>query len=761
MMKKYILWPLMILLFMIFHASSCQRDNSSSAQSQAIQNLRAFAKLYGYIKYFHPSDEASLIDWDAFAVYGVGKIKQAKNIKELKAGLEELFLPIAPTIQVYFSGQEPEDPLKHLPKDTAGMKVVAWQHKGVGFGKMISVYASIRLSRENVIVSGGPGFGTVTQGIEAGPFQGKEVRLRARVKTRVKGSGNQGQLWLRVDREAGQRGFFDNMADRPITSKEWQEYEIRGRIDEDAVQVFFGCFLHGLGRVWVDDIQLSVKDGKDGWDTVSIHNPGFEEEGKAHNPIGWSFTPSGYSIKVTDEHQFKGEKCLMIESKRSVFKGHLFDEKPQIGEVIVKDLGAGLSSQIPLALYSDENRTLGMSVEHSFDKFSGELAEINLDKLTAAEENLRLADVVIAWNVFQHFYPYFDVVDVDWDEVLTSTLQDALDDETEKDFLMTMKKMVAKLHDGHGNVYHQLERNLAGLPCLVDWVENEVLITASKEPDRFRKGDIVLEIDGKKAKQALLDDEEYISGSPQWRRSKALRRFGYGRQGSTAKLKIKRNDQILDVEAIRNFKEQIDEEKKPPIEKIEGNIYYVDLSRATMSEISEKIEDIARARGVIFDLRGYPNSNHGIICHLLEKKDTSNAWMKVPLIIYPDQEKIVGYEEHGWRLLPKKPHIQGQVVFLTDGRAISYAESFMSFIEHYKLGEIVGQPTAGTNGNVNHFTLPGGFRVTWTGMRVVKHDGSQHHLIGILPTVPAERTIRGVTEGRDEYLEKALVIINK
>lgn len=98
---------------------------------------------------------------------------------------------------------------------------------------------------------------------------------------------------------------------------------------------------------------------------------------------------------------------------------------------------------------------------------------------------------------------------------------------------------------------------------------------------------------------------------------------------------------------------------------------------------------------------------------------------------------------------------------MTDTRAISAAESFMSFIEHYKLAEIVGQPTAGTNGNVNDFGLPGGFWIVWTGMRVVKHDGSQHHLIGIQPTVPVKRTIKGVIEGRDEFPEKALEIINQ
>jgi C-terminal processing protease CtpA/Prc len=97
---------------------------------------------------------------------------------------------------------------------------------------------------------------------------------------------------------------------------------------------------------------------------------------------------------------------------------------------------------------------------------------------------------------------------------------------------------------------------------------------------------------------------------------------------------------------------------------------------------------------------------------------------------------------------------------MTDGRAISYAETYLGIIEHYKLAEIVGGPTAGTNGNVNPFSLPGGYQVTWTGMKVLKHDGSRHHGVGIQPTVPASRTIRGITAGRDEVLERAVAVVS-
>jgi C-terminal processing protease CtpA/Prc len=85
----------------------------------------------------------------------------------------------------------------------------------------------------------------------------------------------------------------------------------------------------------------------------------------------------------------------------------------------------------------------------------------------------------------------------------------------------------------------------------------------------------------------------------------------------------------------------------------------------------------------------------------------------------------------------------------------------MGMVEHYHLGEIVGGPTAGTNGNVNVQDLPGGYRVRWTGMKVLKHDGSRHHGVGIQPTVPVSRTLKGIAEGRDELLEKAIEVVNQ
>ena len=114
-----------------------------------------------------------------------------------------------------------------------------------------------------------------------------------------------------------------------------------------------------------------------------------------------------------------------------------------------------------------------------------------------------------------------------------------------------------------------------------------------------------------------------------------------------------------------------------------------------------------------------------------------------------------------WNLPPKEPYLGAKRVFLTNGGAISYAESTMGIVENYKLGEILGETTAGTNGNVNPFILPGGYSVTWTGMKVLKHDGSQHHGVGIRPTIPVSRTQAGVAAGRDEILERGVAVLKR
>lgn len=90
--KSFILFVLFIFVLSFFSFAA------DPAEEQVIRNLRAFSKLYSYVRFFHPVDEAAAIDWEQFAIYGARKVKNAVDSSQLKAVLEELFLPLAPTL---------------------------------------------------------------------------------------------------------------------------------------------------------------------------------------------------------------------------------------------------------------------------------------------------------------------------------------------------------------------------------------------------------------------------------------------------------------------------------------------------------------------------------------------------------------------------------------------------------------------------------------------------------------------------------------
>jgi C-terminal processing protease CtpA/Prc len=279
-------------------------------------------------------------------------------------------------------------------------------------------------------------------------------------------------------------------------------------------------------------------------------------------------------------------------------------------------------------------------------------------------------------------------------------------------------------------------------------------------------GDAVIAIDGKPIAKAIAERESLISGAtPQWIRHRALAEFAMGNNSQPLELEIepwanlgtrrtislKRDTQIGTIQDPRPSK----------IKELEPGIFYLDMDLIEDSDFADALSKLADAKGIVFDMRGYPRLNPlNFFSHFSEKAMTSAQW-HIPVITVPDHKEMKFQRGVEWPISPAAPYIKAKKAFITDGRAISFAESCMGIVEYYKLGEIVGGPTAGTNGNINPFTLPGGYTIVWTGMKVLKQDGAQHHGIGILPTIPASRTRAGIAAGRDELLERAVQAVKQ
>ncbi|MNL65656.1 Peptidase family S41 [compost metagenome] len=71
---------------------------------------------------------------------------------------------------------------------------------------------------------------------------------------------------------------------------------------------------------------------------------------------------------------------------------------------------------------------------------------------------------------------------------------------------------------------------------------------------------------------------------------------------------------------------------------------------------------------------------------------------------------------------------------------------------------IVGSQTAGTDGNAIDIDFKK-FHTRYTGMGVYYPDGRETQRIGIIPDIEIKPTIKGIQEGKDEVLERALLFV--
>jgi C-terminal processing protease CtpA/Prc len=69
---------------------------------------------------------------------------------------------------------------------------------------------------------------------------------------------------------------------------------------------------------------------------------------------------------------------------------------------------------------------------------------------------------------------------------------------------------------------------------------------------------------------------------------------------------------------------------------------------------------------------------------------------------------------------------------------------------------VIGSTTAGADGNVSQFSLPGGLNTMISGLGIFYPDRKPTQRVGIIPDVPMTPTIAGIRAGQDELLEEAL-----
>lgn len=424
------------------------------------------------------------------------------------------------------------------------------------------------------------------------------------------------------------------------------------------------------------------------------------------------------------------------------------------------NLGCGITALVPLSLYVDKQGTLPYQITNS------EYIAPTFTFTPTNEREKRIAVVALSWNILQHFYPYFSETNNNWLITLRTALLgvDAVKDEEE--FMQVLQKMMADLKDGHGRVYTEFppSTNIYRPPFGWEWVENKLVITfVDEEFDAYlRPGDSVIKINGKNTKAVLEAQKELISGATQqWITFRSVQDLLMGPSNSTISLTTQtpfgiRNTSSFTRTVYMGLNPFLFTELRPEVvTEVQDKIWYVDLTRITDTQFISTLSDLEEAKGIVFDMRGYPFlAPSDFIGHLI---DQEALWplIRIPIITNPDS-KFSFYDEIIQKIEPRTPRLTSNIVFLADGRVISYAESIMQTIKFNQIGKIIGTPTAGTNGNIAVFTLFEKYTFQFTGMEVLNSDRSPHHGIGVEPNITALRTLKGIRGGQDELLTQAI-----
>lgn len=387
-----------------------------------------------------------------------------------------------------------------------------------------------------------------------------------------------------------------------------------------------------------------------------------------------------------------------------------------------------------------------------------------------SDKAVRVADVTVRWNIVRHFYPYYEEDSLDWDNRLERYMQKAVQMagvntfESLVEWYDTLCRFQNPVKDGH--MFVRRDMNVSGimstyLPEFYAEAEtkvvNDTLLvrmgTDGKQPWR-----ILNAVNGQQASERLRYCRQITNAATEVHRDKmaAEKMLSSAEYGTpfviqTVDASGQTHEDTLYAQS-QNIKKV--EKDRQPVRKLENGILYVD---ATSRELNEKLFLSALTpdvRGLCFDLRGLPTYQFEDILDHLIAADAKAPATEVAINNFPYQQNVT------WRvdsetLKSRQPHIALPATFLCDGATVSWGETILMMVRHYKLGKIAGQTTAGTTGDMTQFLLPL-FPFSMTGMLMRCMDGEPHHAIGIKPDITIPVYATDYINGYDRILNVAL-----
>lgn len=407
--------------------------------------------------------------------------------------------------------------------------------------------------------------------------------------------------------------------------------------------------------------------------------------------------------------------------------------------------------------------------DYSFDSFKYLKNYFDLDY---TNKSSRILMLFAYWNVIEYYFPYKYVMDQKWDLSLEQVLPLVLEAKKGNEFYIALKKLTAKLNDSHVETT-TYGPEVAGkrpvyFPATGRIIEEKLVVTeilgdSLAQADNIKIGDVITKIKGKTIKELIQENQDLISASNE---AKFLDKV-------TLPI-LKSYDENVEVEFLKDGKYETksmiwfnyhdshrNEFKKGAIKKkekfklLDNNIGYVDMGIIKNRHIPDMIEALKSTQAIVFDMRNYPNETYELIANFLNPTEKKFCDYTMPYLNYPGRYTWKEGIKCGFE---NKDNYKGKVVVLLNEQSMSQSEWTAMCFQAAGNTTIIGSQTAGTDGNVFELEFKG-FHTRYTGIGVYYTDRLETQRIGIVPDIEIKPTIKGIQEGKDEVLDRALLFV--
>jgi C-terminal processing protease CtpA/Prc len=650
-------------------------------------------------------------------------------------------------------------------------------------------------------------------------YAGKKITLTGYIKTENVTDGYAG-LWMRIDPSVA----FDNMNKNGVKgTTDWTKYEITLEMNpEKTKQIVIGGLLVGKGKMWLDNLTVTI-DGKDVNDLKPFERKLYPADKDKEFDKGSGITSVSVDKKQIENLKYlgliwgflkyyhpniaKGEYNWDYELFRILPKILNSDNKKNRDSILIKWIdGFGEFSQgkenvikssevkiepdlawIKNSNFSDELTTLLLKVknadrpkEHYYIRLQPGVGNPDFKNENAyssmkyPDAGFRLLTLYKYWNIIQYYFPYKNLIDTDWKDILDEFIPKLIDAKDETEYTLAVLELIGRVHDTHANIWggNQVLNNYLGLryaSAELTFIESKPVVTGfyddkSGKETGLEIGDIISVINNKPVEEIVKERLKY---SPASNYSTKLR--------DIATNLLRTNDTIINIEYIRMDRRE--SKKLKTFSPKEINIYrkyevtdtcfklinkdiaYINNGSLKREYLPKIWPEMKKTKGLIIDIRNYPSDFpiYDLSSYLMPKSTPfvkfTNGSIENPGLFTLTKSLNTGKKN--------KNYYKGKVIILINEISQSSAEFHAMAYRVNPNATIIGSTTAGADGDVSKFYLPGGISTMISGIGVYYPDGKETQRIGIVPDIELKPTIEGIKRGQDELINKAIEIISR